>query len=39
MDLIEAAIGRGERPPTNLGDPLFDYGITGWGTSIKLRLE
>ncbi len=31
MDLIAAAIGRGETPPKNLGDPLFAHGIEGWG--------
>jgi len=31
MDLIASAIGKGEAPPKNLGDPLFAYGITGWG--------
>jgi beta-glucosidase-like glycosyl hydrolase len=35
MDLIDEMIGRGERPPTNLGDPLFHYGITGWGKTIN----
>ncbi|MDP7639882.1 MAG: hypothetical protein QGG73_09240 [Candidatus Hydrogenedentes bacterium] len=33
MDEIAAAIGRGETPPKNLGDPLFAYGIEGWGTA------
>jgi len=33
MDRIARAIGRGEAPPTDLGDPLFEYGITGWGPS------
>jgi len=31
MDQIARAIGRGEAPPTDLGDPLFDYGLEGWG--------
>ena len=31
MKQIEDAIGRGESPPRNLGDPLFQYGIEGWG--------
>jgi len=35
MDQIAAAIGRGERPPVNLGDPLFAYGIEGWGPTVK----
>jgi len=35
MKQIENAIGRGESPPKNLGDPLFEYGITGWGPGGK----
>ena len=31
MERIAEAIGRGESPPKNLGDPLFEYGIEGWG--------
>ena len=31
MDRIAAAIGKGEPPPRNLGNPLFEYGIKGWG--------
>jgi len=31
MDQIARAIGRGETPPKNLGDPLFEYGIEGRG--------
>ena len=44
MKQIEEAIGKGEPPPKNLGDPLFQYGIEGWGptkgnpaTQIELR--
>ena len=31
MERIAAAIGKGEPPPRHLGDPLFEYGIKGWG--------
>jgi hypothetical protein len=31
MARIAAAIGKGEPPPRDLGDPLFEYGIKGWG--------
>lgn len=35
MNLIASAIGKGEAPPRNIGDPLFAYGITGWGDAPK----
>jgi len=37
MQQIEDAIGRGESPPKRLGDPLFEYGITGWGPTKSKR--
>ena len=37
MQQIEDAIGRGESPPKHLGDPLFEYGITGWGPTKSKR--
>ena len=37
MQQIEDAIGRGESPPKYLGDPLFEYGITGWGPTKSKR--
>ncbi len=37
MDRIAAAIGRGESPPSDLGDPLFEYGVEGWGPSRRGR--
>jgi len=35
MEKIAEAIGKGESPPKNLGNPLFEYGIKGWGPSAK----
>jgi beta-glucosidase len=37
MDRIAAAIGRGESPPSDLGDPLFEYGVEGWGPTQRSR--
>jgi beta-glucosidase len=37
MDEIAAAIGKGETPPKNLGDPLFQYGIESWGSGESKR--
>jgi len=38
MDQIARAIGKGEPPPRDLGDPLFEYGIEGWGPTAADRI-